>query len=125
MTTTSYKTALALPNLPPLAEMCLEKRADHMAQLIGFHSLYNVPMAPLQSEDRQFRHMDDARVALRLGLIVEELRELFADGFGIEAQVLLTVKCPDGVYRCDASEAGMIEEAMTRAELSRDRTSVV
>src|SRR3546814_7808435 len=80
-------------------------------------------MAPLQSEDRQFRHMDDARVALRLGLIVEELRELFADGFGIEAQVLLTVKCPDGVYRCDASEAGMIEEAMTRAELFSDQRS--
>jgi predicted HAD superfamily Cof-like phosphohydrolase len=84
---TAYKTALGLPMLPPLAAVSLGKSADHMAQLIGFHSLYNVPMAPMGSEDKAFRHMDDARVALRLGLIVEELKELFADGFGIRLDI--------------------------------------
>lgn len=115
--TTAYKTALGLPMLPPLAATSLGKSADHMMQLIGFHSLYNVPMQPMGSEDPAFRHMDNARVALRLGLIVEELKELFKDGFGIETQVLLSVKCPDGVYRCDASADGMIEQALDRADL--------
>lgn len=89
--TTAYKTALGLPMLPPLAATSLGKSADHMMQLIGFHSLYNVPMAPMGSEDRAFQHMTNARVALRLGLIVEELKELFKDGFGIDMHVHFSV----------------------------------
>lgn len=88
---TAYKTALGLPMLPPLAATSLGKSADHMTQLIGFHSLYNVPMAPLGSDDKSFRHMDNARVALRLGLIVEELKELFKDGFQIDMKVSFEV----------------------------------
>jgi len=90
--TTAYETALGLPALPPLAATSLGKSADHMMQLIGFHSLYNVPMAPLQSEDRTFSHMDNPRVALRLGLIAEEFKELMQDGFGIEVEMNFTAR---------------------------------
>lgn len=88
--TTAYETALRLPMLPEAA-LSLGKSADHMMQLIGFHSLYNVPMAPMGNEDREFSHMDNARVALRLGLIVEELKELFEDGFGVTMDVTFRV----------------------------------
>lgn len=95
--TTAYETALGLPMLPPLAVTSLGKNADHMMQLIGFHSLYNVPMAPMGSEDREFKHMDHARVALRIGLIVEELVELLEDGFGVKMDVEFSHRdCNDG-----------------------------
>lgn len=73
--------------LPPLVETSLEPRADHMAQLIAFHELYGVPRKGLGSQDPEFRHMDDARVGLRLGLIVEEFKELLLDGFGIKTSM--------------------------------------
>lgn len=89
--TTAYETALGLPMLPPLAATSLGKSADHMMQLIGFHSLYNVPMAPMGNEDREFSHMDDERVSLRLGLITEELGELF-EAVGITFEPSYTVE---------------------------------
>jgi len=85
MTTACEKVATMQRFLPPLVQMSIEPKSDHMAQLIGFHSLYNVPMAPLGCEDPEFAHMDDERVSLRLGLITEELGELF-EAFGIVLQ---------------------------------------
>lgn len=114
---TAYKTALALPNLPPMAEMSLEKRADHMAQLIGFHSLYGVPMAPLQSEDREFQHMTNERVSLRLGLITEELAELFRDGFGVEMRTEYVITT-GGVERKFNEHAMKTGKALDAAEQS-------
>lgn len=92
--TTAYKTARALTTLPPMAEMSLERGADHMAQVIGFHDLYDVPRAALGKQDRTFSHMDNPRVGLRLGLIAEEFKELLLDGFGIEVE--MTFRVPEG-----------------------------
>ncbi len=89
--TTAYKTALGLRMLPPLAATSLGNSADHMAQLIGFHALYDVPMKPLGCKDPEFLHMDDERVSLRLGLITEELGELF-EAVGITFEPSYTVE---------------------------------
>lgn len=131
--TTAYNTALGLPMLPPLAATSLGKSADHMMQLIGFHSLYDVPMAPMGSEDREFRHMDNARVALRLGLIVEELKELFADGFGITMDVRFRVPgeseataSPDILSALDAAtEMGIARNGAEVADASGDLVYVL
>jgi len=88
MTTAIVRALGAIKSLPPLAAESLKRHADHMLQVIGFHTTYDVPMRPLGSGDREFRHMDDARVAMRLGLVWEEFRELLADGFGIETPAL-------------------------------------
>lgn len=84
---TTAKSVAAQLNLPPLAEASIRKNADHMMQVIAFHDTYGAPMLPLQSDDREFRHMDDARVAMRLGLIAEEFCELLEDGLGVTANI--------------------------------------
>lgn len=84
---TTAKIAVAKIDLPPLAEASLKRGADHMMQVIAFHDVYGVPKRPLQSADREFRHMDDERVAMRLGLIAEEFCELLEDGFGVTANI--------------------------------------
>lgn len=60
----------------------MSPRADHAAQLLAFHRLYDVPMHAFGNTDRQFSHMTDERVALRVELIVEEVKELIEDGLG-------------------------------------------
>ena len=114
MSTTAYKTALGLPMLPPLAATSLGKSADHMMQLIGFHSLYNVPMAPMGSEDPAFQHMTNARVALRLNLIAEEFKELLLDGFGIDATIMFSV--PDKANPGNTFRTHDLEDAVNLAE---------
>lgn len=82
--TTARETVYDL-NLPPLARQSLGRTVvDPMLQLIAFHHTYDVPMHPLGSEDREFKHMDNDRVALRVNLILEEVHELLTDGLGIE-----------------------------------------
>lgn len=124
--TTAYNIARRLPNLPPMAEMSLEKKADHMMQVIGFHSLYNVPMAPLQSEDPEFKHMSNERVSLRLGLITEELAELLRDGFGIEMQTTYTVTSGgrEQAFNEQAMKSGKALDAAERAGRYRNGLEV-
>ena len=114
---TAYETALGLPNLPPLAATSLGKSADHMMQLIGFHSLYNVPMAPMGNEDPEFRHMDNERVSLRLGLISEEFKELFEDGFGVKVDI--TYSTTD----CRGREHPFNDHAMKTGKVLNERDS--
>lgn len=80
-------------SLPPLAKMSL-KSAYHMTQVLAFHDLYGQPRPALGSIDEHFNHMDNARVALRLGLIAEEFKELIRDGFGIEAKIVYVAPDP-------------------------------
>lgn len=84
--TTAYSALPPMENLPPLAQDSLKPGADHMMQVVGFHATYDVPMCNLGSQDPEFTHMDDERVSLRLGLITEEIAELFEKGFGIVMQ---------------------------------------
>lgn len=94
----STETAIAVTQrmkkakvLSPVVEMSLDDGTDHMNQVIGFHHQYNNPMHPLGSQDRQFEHMTDERVALRLGLIMEEFKELLEDGFGVKTEITFLV----------------------------------
>lgn len=103
--TTAGNVARTMLDLPPLAAQSLHKNADHMMQLIGFHSLYDVPMAPLQNDDPEFSHMSDERVSLRLGLISEEFAELFEKGFGVNVDIHYTVRAGGG-------ETGFNDHAM-------------
>lgn len=93
MTTAVKKTAGML--LPAIVEHSLRKNADHMQQVMAFHSMYGAPMHPLTNDDPEFSHMDNERVGLRLGLISEEFAELFEKGFGVE-EVEITYKVADG-----------------------------
>lgn len=71
-------------SLNSLAQLSTMKGAnDHMSQLVAFHHTYAMDMAPLGSQDKQFLHMNDDRVRLRAGLIVEEVKELLEDGLGM------------------------------------------
>jgi len=88
MTTATQRVLNMFSKLGAIAQQSLQRHADHMMQVIAFHDTYDVPMRPLYNSDREFRHMDDARVAMRLGLVWEEFRELLADGFGIETPAL-------------------------------------
>lgn len=93
MTRTTASSALPpMENLPPLAQDSLKPGADHMMQVVGFHATYDVPMCNLGSRDPEFTHMDDERVSLRLGLITEEIAELFEKGLGIEMQTQYVVR---------------------------------
>lgn len=87
--TTAYHAAKAL-DLPP--ELGLDN-PDWVAKVQGFHDLFAVPMgSEQQGLDDAFNHMDNARVAFRLGLVIEEVKELFKDGFGIDLIINYTVK---------------------------------
>lgn len=99
------KIAVAKIDLPPLAEASLRRGADHMMQVIAFHDVYGVPKRPLQSEDRQFLHMTDERVALRVGFIVEELQELLYDGLGVTTEFIPRVVEGSGSYPTSLAEA--------------------
>lgn len=118
---TAYAKALTLPIASHLAQMSLGKSAEPMMQVMGFHDLYNVPMQPFQNQDEEFSHMDDARVGLRLGFIVEEFKELFMDGFGIEAQITFEVQrhgTPVATFNEHAMGKGL---ALTRAKQAGNR----
>jgi len=84
--------------LTPAGEMSLGRNADHMQQVIGFHSTYGVPTSGLSNPDPKFEHMSDERVGLRLGLISEEFAELFEKGFGITVESKYVVEA-DGTTR--------------------------
>jgi predicted HAD superfamily Cof-like phosphohydrolase len=87
--TTAYEAARAL-NLPP--ELGLDN-PDWVAKVQGFHNLFAVPIGDLQQgRDPAFNHMDNARVEFRLGLVIEEVKELFKDGFGIDLVINYTVQ---------------------------------
>lgn len=88
MRTTASETANKLP-LPALSNL---HNPDWVAKVLGFHALYDVPVMPFGSRDNSFSHMTDERVVLRLGLIVEEVKELFKDGFGIDLIINYQVK---------------------------------
>lgn len=110
---TAYKTALAL-NLPDELALGIDSVA---AKVRGFHTLYNVPVGPDQNKDPKFRHMDNPRVGLRLGLIVEELKELFEDGFGVRMDI--TFSTTD----CRGRQAPFNENAMKSGKVLNQRDS--
>lgn len=93
--TTAVQSALGM-TLPVLAARSVTS-PDFVEKVLGFHHLYDVPIQPFGSTDRKFQHMTNARLAMRLGLIVEEVKELFKDGLGIDLIVNYTV--PDGLDR--------------------------
>ena len=80
-------------HMNPLVRASIGVNKSHFEQVAAFHMLYGVPMAPRGHRDPEFTHMTDERVSLRLGLIVEELRELFeAVGITMETRYLVAAK---------------------------------
>lgn len=90
----TYKTAMAaataLTTLPAIAQRSLHDQ-DPSAKVLAFHHLYDVPLQPFGNLDRQFLHMDNERVALRLSLHIEEFKELLQKGFGVGVEMTFTV----------------------------------
>ena len=68
-------------------------------QVKEFHTTYG---QPVHSEQASFDHMSTARIAMRLGLIIEEVKELLLDGFDIETEIAYRTK---GVYTSKLSSA--------------------
>lgn len=58
---------------------------DRQTQVLAFHALYGVPI--FSTYDKDISHMSDERIALRVGLIAEELKELLKDGFGVDTKI--------------------------------------
>lgn len=77
-------------NLDPICRSSITD-PDPMVKVQAFHHLYDVPAAAFGSTDPEFSHMTDERVSLRLGLISEEFKELFSDGFGIDPEITYVV----------------------------------
>lgn len=90
----AQKTALAVVEKienDELRDLCHESLigTDRTIQVEAFHGLYNVPVA--SNSNNCISHMSDERIGLRLGLIIEEVKELLEDGFGIQMQPIFKV----------------------------------
>jgi len=83
MSRASEIAAELLESRPALKASLTGSRAE---QVYAFHTLYDCPIHKGRVT-RQIEHMSDDRIALRLGLIVEELKELLEDGFGIKTEM--------------------------------------
>lgn len=80
-----------------------------------FHEFYDAPIheGPVTKD---FGHMTDERVAFRVGFIIEELKELLSEGFGIGMEI---------VYHCPGSAHDDILGAIQATPASRDLVEVV
>lgn len=92
---TALEVAKALP-LDGVQIWSLRSDCDDTAKVLCFHQTYGNPIHRFGNTDRQFTHMDNARVALRLGFHIEELKELFKEGFGIDVDIQYQVPFEDG-----------------------------
>lgn len=91
MTKTALAVALAMSDKMP-THVAEGLRSPHLTEKVkSFHLLYGAPIGPDGCTDRQFRHMSDEDVARRLRFINEELKELYREGFGIEAEIRFRV----------------------------------
>jgi predicted HAD superfamily Cof-like phosphohydrolase len=77
--TPAFETAWKLSENNPLVRESL--RAGRADQVRAFHRFYGQP------EDTGLENMTPERVAMRLGLIIEEVRELLLDGFGVGTEI--------------------------------------
>lgn len=115
--TTAFIRATEM-NLPPLVRSSITD-PDWVTKVMAFHDFYKVPMEPLGSTDNSFNHMSNARVALRLGFQIEELKEAFKKGFGIDLIINYTVPDslqPDKPYERFQFGEDQLESALDRAE---------
>lgn len=112
---TAYETALTL-NLPPLVRRSITT-PDMVEQVMAFHHFYDVPMQPFGSQDREMSHMDNARIALRLGFQIEELKEVFKKAFGID--LIINYCVPDSLQRDKSYERFQFTEDQMLAALNR------
>lgn len=112
--TTAYHAAKAL-NLPAVLGL---DNPDWVAKVRGFHDLFGVPVKEA-NRDPAFNHMDNARVTFRLGLVIEEVKELFKDGFGIDLIINYSVQDslqPDKKYEKFQFTESELHQALDRAE---------
>lgn len=82
-----------------LRDLCEESlfTEDRAMQVLAFHRLYGAPVS--EQNDSTISHMTDERIGMRLGLIIEELKELAEDGFGVKINFTFNVdKDPETYY---------------------------
>lgn len=72
-------------------------------QVLAFHEIYNCPIE--EETTPTIEHMSDERIALRLGLNVEETKELLLDGFGIDTEITYRVNGHPYTQLVDAVKA--------------------
>lgn len=86
---TALQVAQAMP-LPAYARAALDYERHPQQRTLAFHEFYNAPIRTNSEPlDRQFSHMDNARVAFRASFILSEVAEMFKKGLGIELRVSL------------------------------------
>lgn len=88
-----------------------------------FHHFYDAPIheGPIT---KTFEHMSNERVAFRIGFIIEELRELLNDGFGIQMRPEFIVVAGDEPCEGDVDTYDLIE-AIQSPHTKRDIVGVV
>lgn len=112
-------------HMSPLVRASIGVDKSHFEQVAAFHMLYGVPMAPRGHRDPQFEHMSDERVGLRLGLITEELRELFeAVGITVDLDYTVYERGEPHVFNEHAMKTGKALEAARKFGLKRDGIEV-
>ena len=79
--TTLDKAFEIFDNNHAVTQSLISSRAN---QVRTFHEFFECPIAEAPTSD--VSHMSDERIGLRLGLIIEEVRELLQDGFGIHVE---------------------------------------
>lgn len=124
MTRITAYSATADLNLPPVAANSISDR-DEVSKVLAFHFLYDVPMKGFGNTDRQFSHMDNERVALRLSLHIEEFKELLKKGFGIDVAMQFQVQHPSIDARVETRDIKNALDAATDAGIPRDGKEVM
>lgn len=97
----AYKTALALLKDSYHIATLQGSRSE---QVYSFHEFYKQPLGP-EEITPTLDHMSDERIALRLGLILEKVRELFDDGFDITLEFKFITENDDNKVNDDLLSA--------------------
>lgn len=74
------------PDRADIIEKGLRDNLHPFTRTLQFHRFYDAPIMR-GFPDRRISHMSDDRLAFRLGFMVEEMKEIFRDAFGIEMRV--------------------------------------
>ncbi len=89
----SAKAATDAMKFSPVVKQSIVSQ-DWVQKVMAFHQVYQVPVQAFGSTDNSFNHMLNERVGFRLGLVIEEFKEMFKDGFGIDVDINFTVPPP-------------------------------
>lgn len=99
------------PDRVGIVARALNMYAHPQDRTMEFHRFYNAPIRN-ETPDRQFSHMDDARVAFRVSFLLSELFELLDKGLGINVKVLFI---PQDSHNFAGWDTGMNDASLCKA----------